>query len=94
MNICVEVYSKRPITNYPYTSRHIEAVRILNAAGRILNGTGESLGKHDSEESMETYFNWINEGKGKLETNICIGNNNIKVEFREMNLVLNLIYLS
>jgi hypothetical protein len=94
MNICVEVYSKRPITNYPYTSRHIEAVRILNAVGRILNGTGESLGKHDSEESMAIYFNWINEGKSKLEGNMCIRNDNIKVEFRETNLVLHLIYLS
>jgi len=40
MKMCLQLYSKTSITNYPLTRRQIQAVRLLNAVDQIRDGTG------------------------------------------------------
>jgi hypothetical protein len=40
IKIFLQFYTETSITYYPVTRRHIQSVRILNAADRIQNGTG------------------------------------------------------
>jgi len=39
MKMCFQLYTEKPITNYPLSRRHIYVVLILNAVDRIQNGT-------------------------------------------------------
>jgi len=52
----------------------------MNAVGSTQNAAGASLDSHDAEETSAINCNVISEGKGTLEGNTRICDNNIKMD--------------
>ena len=83
-DVCASLF-RNVNNNNPVTRRHIQAVRILNAADHIQNGTGGLEAGIVQKEPWEKIL------KEYLEINMRMWDGNIKMDIKENSLFLELI---